>query len=79
MRKICPKPKYQNRHSSKSICVIKLSFSQNDPPMEESFWQKDSLITHILFELCLFRYLAQSTFFWYTLYVYRNGSTTYKV
>ena len=37
--------------SSKSILVIKLSFCQNDPPMRESFWQKDSLITHIIFEL----------------------------
>ena len=36
--------------------------------MGESYWQKDSLITHILFELCLFRYLAQSTFFRDTLY-----------
>ena len=26
---------------------------QNDPPVGESFWQKDSLITHILFELWL--------------------------
>ena len=33
--------------------MIKLSFCQNDPPMGESFWQKDSLITHILFELWL--------------------------
>ena len=33
-----------------------------------SFWQKDSLITHILFELCLLWYLAQSTFFLDTLY-----------
>ena len=31
--------------------------------MGESFWQKDSLITHILCELCLFRNLAQCTFF----------------
>ena len=52
--------------------MIKLSFCQNDPPMGESFWQKDSLITHILFELCLFRYLAQSTYFWDTLYVLSN-------
>ena len=44
--------KYLNRHSSKSIWVIKLSFCQND-----------SFITHILFELCLFSNLAQSTFF----------------
>ena len=33
--------------------VIKLSFCQNDCPMRESFWQKDSLITHTLFELWL--------------------------
>ena len=47
--------KYLNRHGSKSIWVIKLSFCQNDSPMGGSFWQKDSLITHILFELCLFK------------------------
>ena len=35
----------------------------------ESFWLKDSLITHKIFELCLFRYLAQSTYFRDTLYV----------
>ena len=29
--------------------MIKLSFCQNVSPMGESFWQKDSLITHILF------------------------------
>ena len=29
--------KYQNRHSSKSIQVMKLSFGQNDPTMRESF------------------------------------------
>ena len=27
-----------------------LSFCQNDSPIGEAFWQKDSLITHILFE-----------------------------
>ena len=43
--------------------MINLSFCQNDAPMGGSFWQKDSLITLILFELCLFTYLAQSTFF----------------
>ena len=41
------------------IRVIKLSSRQNDPPMGESFWQKNSLITFILFELSLFWYLAQ--------------------
>ena len=37
--------------TSKSIRVIKLCLCQNDPLKGESFWQKDSLITHILFEL----------------------------
>ena len=41
------------RHSSKSICVIKLSFGQNVTHMGESFWIKDNLITHMLFELWL--------------------------
>ena len=40
-------------HSSKSIWVIKLSFCQNYSSTGETFWQKDSLITHILFELWL--------------------------
>ena len=35
--------------------MIELSYCQNDPLMGELFWKKDSLITHILFELCLFR------------------------
>ena len=61
--------KLLNWHSSKSIWMIKLPFCQNEPPMGESFWQKDSLMTHILFELCRFRYLSQSTVFWYTLYL----------
>ena len=60
--------KFLNRHSSKSIWVIKLSFNQNDCPWGGSFWSKDSLITHILFELCLFRNLAQCTLFLLTLY-----------
>ena len=40
--------------SSKSIGVTKLVFFQNDSPIGGSFWQNDSLITHILSELCLF-------------------------
>ena len=48
--KICDKAKYQNRHSSKSIRLTKLFFCQNDVLMGGLFWQKDSLITHILFE-----------------------------
>ena len=35
--------------------------------MGEFFWQKDSLITNILFELCLFRNLALYTFFTHPL------------
>ena len=31
--------------------MIKLPFCQNDSPMRRSVWQKDSLITYILFEL----------------------------
>ena len=48
--------KYQNRHSSKSIWVMELYFCQNE---RGKFWQKNSFITYILFELCLFWYLAQ--------------------
>ena len=52
---------------------MKLSFSQNDPLMGESFWSKDCFITHILFELCVFRYLVQSTYFRDTLYVHARN------
>ena len=51
------------RQSWKSIWLTNLLFCQNDSPIRTSFWQKDSLITHMLFELCLFRYLAECTFF----------------
>ena len=68
MPKICPWAKYQNRHGSKSIWVIKMSFCQKDPPIRESFWQKDSLITRILFQLCLFWYLAQGQILGIPLY-----------
>ena len=36
---------------SKSIWVTRLLFCQNDSPKWGSFWQKDSLITYMLFEL----------------------------
>ena len=49
MPKIWPWAKYQNRHSSKSIRVIKLSFCQKDPPIRALFWHKDSFITHVFF------------------------------
>ena len=32
-----------------------LSFCQNDSHMGESLWQKDRMVTHILFDLCLFK------------------------
>ena len=41
--------------------------------MGGSFWQKESLITHILFELCLFRNLDQCTFFLLALYIRSNS------
>ena len=56
--KICDWAKYQNRHSSKSIRVTKLSFCQSDSPMSESFWQRSSLVTHIFFDLCLFKHCS---------------------
>ena len=37
--------------SSKSIWLTTLLFCQNGSPMRRSFWQKNSFITHILFEL----------------------------
>ena len=49
---------HQIRHSSKIMKVIKLSFGQNDPPMRELFWQNNSLVTHILFELCSIWYIS---------------------
>ena len=58
--KICEWAKYQNRHSSKSIWVMNLFFCQNYCPIRWEFWQKNRFITHILFELCLFWYLAHS-------------------
>jgi hypothetical protein len=53
MPKICDWLNIIISHSSKSIWVTILLFCQNDSPIRRSFWQKDSLITHILFELWL--------------------------
>ena len=49
---------YHIRHSSKSIRVTKLSYCQSDYPMSESFWQNNSLVTHIFFDLCLFKHFS---------------------
>ena len=60
---------YQNRYNSKSIWVTKLVFCQNHSLMGESFWPKDSLITYIIFELCMPNFiLAQSQILGLTLY-----------
>ena len=67
--KICEWAKYQNRHCSKSIWVTKLFFCQNYCLIRGSFWQNDSLVTHILYELCLFWYLAHSQILGNTLYM----------
>ena len=53
------------------IWVARLVLRKNDSWIGGSFWQKGSLITHKLFELYLFWYLAQSTYLWDTLY-YQN-------
>ena len=49
---------YQNRHRSKNIWVTRLFFSQNDSLMGESIWPKDSSVTHIFFDLCLFQHFS---------------------
>ena len=48
--------------------VMKLFYCQNSSLMRQSFWQKNSLVTHILFELCLFWYVAHSQILGNTLY-----------
>ena len=60
-----------------------LSFCQSDPPMSESFWQKDRIFTHILFDLCLFEHFTQSQVLVTSLYlsvnklqtIYRNSNS----
>ena len=56
---------FWNRHRSKSIWVTILSFCQIDPLMSESFWQKDRMVTHILFDLCLFTHFSPVANFGY--------------
>jgi hypothetical protein len=58
---LCQPKKYM---SDQAVLLPKW-FSHGD-----SFWQKNSFITHMLFELRLFRNLAQSTFFRDTLSLY---------
>ena len=41
--------------------VYSLSFCLNDPPRITSFWQRNSLVTHIFFDLCLL-YVIYVTF-----------------
>ena len=48
--------------------MTRLFFCQNGVLLGRSFWQKDSLVTLILFELCLLWYLAQSQILGTTLY-----------
>ena len=69
--------KYHNRHSSKSIKVTKLLFCKNDVLIGGSFWQKDSLVTFILFELCLLWYLAQSQILVTSLYLMFEKSNNF--
>ena len=61
--KICDMLKCLNRHRSKSIKVTKLSFCQCIPPMSKWFWQKNRMVTHILFDLCLFKHFSMSQIF----------------
>ena len=51
------------------IWVTKVSFCQNDPIIGESFWQKNSLVTIIFFELCLVWYFANSQILGISLYL----------
>ena len=62
--------KYYNSYIWKSIRVTKLSFGQNDLPRSTSFWQKNSFVNLLHFELWLLWYLAQSQIHRITLYVY---------
>ena len=49
---------------------MKLFFCQNDPLMGESFWQNNSLLTHILFSIIIFSPVAnfgdqsRTTYMW---------------
>ena len=68
--KICDKLKCLNRHRSKSIRVTSLFFCQNDVLIRGSFWQKNSLVTLILFDLSLFKHFSLSQIFVISLLLY---------
>ena len=70
MRWIWDWAKYHNSRSSKNIRVTKVSFGPNNFPKSTPFWQMNSLVTLILFELWLLWYLAQSQIHCTTLYKY---------
>ena len=55
---------YQIRHSSKIIWVTMLIFCHNNSLMRGSVLPKDSLITYIIFELCLIWYISPVSNFW---------------
>ena len=54
---------YHNKKYMSDLC-------QNDVLLGELFWQKDSLVTHTLFKLCLLWYLAQPQILVTTFYLY---------
>ena len=66
--------KYYNSHSSKSIRVTKLFFCQNGVLLGRPFWQKDSVVTLILFELWILWYLVQFQILVTSLYLGRTKS-----
>ena len=47
-----------DRHRSKSIWVTILPFCHNDLIIGGSLWQKDRMVTHILFDRCLFKHFS---------------------
>ena len=68
-------PKFANglkclsRHRSKSIWVTILLFCHNDSLMGGSIWQKNRMVTHILFDLCPFKHFSMSQIFVISLYI----------
>ena len=59
--------------------MVKLFFCQNDPLMGKSFWQNNSLLTHILFELCLFMIFSPVANLMHHPILYKNFSNLIKV